>query len=153
MWSMFFQLILVPLVASSLYCHRQSQSWTLLHSSGSVLCTCTVSGLRLLSPKRSPVYTAVGSNAELLGVCVPNIPPTHCHLHAAVNIQQHDMIFINRVSLDSSYCVTRCFLFGRDGASVTFMGQQYVFLEFWTKWKIWGFQAIRPRVGHLVWSF
>lgn len=115
MWGMFFQLILVPVVASSLYCHLQSQSWTLLHSSGSVLCTWTVSGLRLLGPQRSPIYTAVGNNAELLGVCVRNIPPTQS------TYNNMTVILINRVSLDSSYCVIRCFLFGRDGTSVRLM--------------------------------
>ena len=93
MWGKFFQLILVPLVASSLYCHLQSHSWTLLRSSGSVLCTWMVSGLRLLGPQRSPICTAVGSNAELLGVCLPNISPTHCRHHAAVNVRQHDSDF------------------------------------------------------------
>lgn len=37
MWVVFFQSILVPLVASTPYCHLQSQPWTLLCSSGSLL--------------------------------------------------------------------------------------------------------------------
>lgn len=53
----------------------------------------TVSGLRLLGSQRNPIYMAVGTSAELLGVCVPNIPPTHCRHHPAVNVQQRDSDF------------------------------------------------------------
>lgn len=63
----------------------------------------TVSGLRLWGRQRSPIYAAVGSSAELLGVCVYQIFLPHI----ITIIQQSrynnmTVILINRVSLDSS---------------------------------------------------
>lgn len=51
---------------------------------------------------------AVGSNAELLGVWIPSITPTQQSAY-----HNRTVIGINRVSLDSSYCVIKWFLFGR----------------------------------------
>lgn len=152
MWGRFFQIIIVPLLASNLYYHLQSQSLVLLCSCGSVLRTCTVSGLRLFGPQSRPIHTAVGSSVELLGVYQTFLP----HVVAIIQQSMYNNMtvnLINRVSLDSSCCVVRCILFGRDGASVKFMWQQYVFLEHWTKWKTRGISGCQTKSGTCAVTF
>lgn len=73
---------------------------------------------------------AVGSNAELLGVWIPSVTPMQQSTY-----HNRTVIGINRVSLDSSYCVIKWFLFGRSRPSV----KVHVTVSSWSSnpgWKI-----------------
>lgn len=131
-----------------LCCHLQSQLWTLSHFSGSVLCAWD-----------SLCDQTLGSHlllwAAMLScwVCEYQVflPRTATVMQQST---QHNrtVIEINRVSLDSSYCVIRCFLSGKDGPSVRFMWQCLPGALIQAE-RSEEFQAIRQRVGHLVWHF
>lgn len=92
-----------------LYSHLQSEVWTLFNFSGSVLCTWD----SLCDP-------ILGSHLELWAAMLSCwVCEYQALLLRTVTAMQQStyhnrtVIGINRVSLDSSYCVIRCCFFGR----------------------------------------
>lgn len=92
------------------------------------------------SPKKSHLYCC-GQWCWVAGcVC------TSYSSHTVTITQQstyHNMtvVLINRVALDSSYCVIGVFRLG----SVMFMWKKFAFLEHWTLWKSEVFWAVRSK--------
>lgn len=150
-WGTFFWPIPVPLVASGLYCHLQSQSWTFSIPLG-LFCVLGQSQT-LGSPKKSHLY-GCGQQCWVVG-CVYQIFLPH-----VVAIMQQST-YNNMTVIFDKQGVTRFFLLCH---KVFFIWEGWSFCQVHVTAAclpgalnqvedIEVLRAVRPRAGHLVWHF